>query len=301
MIVKPVEHQIDTARVPNAPLISPGYGNGLLDVFRKHYLLRLLVRKEIQARYSASFLGLFWSYLQPAVKFSMYFFVIGGVMGLHGEVQLFAIHMFAGFVLVHFFIESFTSGTRSIVRNRSILKKMAMPREMFPVASMLVSAFHVIPGYVILIVFDLFLGWRPDPVGVAAGLLGFAIVMMWGTALALLFSAANVFFRDFGNIVSTLTAFITFSVPMIYPYSMVAARFGDLASYYLLNPIAVAVLLNQRFAWVGATDDPAATEALNMPNNLFAIGAAQLGAALITLVIAQLAFTRLENKFAERL
>src|SRR4051812_34189850 len=186
MIVKPVEHEVDTDRVPNVPLIAPDYASGLVGVFRKHYLLRLLVRKEIQARYSGSFLGLFWSYLQPAVKFSMYFFVIGGIMGLHGEVQLFAIHMFAGFVLVHFFIESFTAGTKSIVKNRSILRKMAMPREMFPVASMLVSAFHVLPGYVILLIFDLGVGWRPDPVGVLAGILGFAIVMVWGTALALL-------------------------------------------------------------------------------------------------------------------
>ena len=58
--------------------------------------------------------------------------------------------------------------------------------------------------------------------------MGFTLVALLGTALALLFSAANVFFRDFGNIVSTLTLFVTFSVPMIYPYSMVrgAVRCG---------------------------------------------------------------------------
>ena len=88
-----------------------------------------------------------------------------------------------------------------------------MPREMFPLASMLVSAFHIIPGLVILTTASVFVGWRPDIVGIAAVLLGFAILALWGTALALLFSAANVFFRDFGNIVGTLTIFVHLLVP----------------------------------------------------------------------------------------
>jgi ABC-2 type transport system permease protein len=301
MIRVPVDHEVDPGRVPETPLAPPGSNGGLLDVFRRRYLLRLLVRKEIQARYSGSFLGLFWSYVQPAVRFAVYFFVIGQILGLHDDVQYFGIHMFAGLVFVHYFTETFGAGTRAIVRNKAIVKKMPMPREMFPVASMLVSAFHVVPGIVILTVAGLFVGWTPDPVGIAAGLLGFAIAAVLGTALALLFSAANVFFRDFGNIVNTLTLFVTFSVPMIYPYSMVEDRFGPAAQYYLLNPLAEAVLLSQRCFWVGATDDPEATIAADLPDHLFTIGLAHLGAALVALAIAQLVFTRLENKFAERL
>ena len=301
MIRVPVDHVVDAAWVPDAPLAPPGANAGLLDVFRRRYLLRLLVRKEIQARYSGSFLGLFWSYIQPAARFAVYFFVIGLVLRLRKEVPYFGIHMFAGLVFVHYFTETFSAGTRSIVRNKAIVKKMPMPREMFPVASMLVSAFHIVPGLVILTVACLAVGWRPDAVGLAAGLLGFAIVAVFGTALALLFSAANVFFRDFGNLVATLTMFVTFSTPMIYPYSKVEDRFGSFAQYYLLNPIAEAVLLIQRSFWTGATSDPEATVAEHMPDSLFTIGLAHLVAALVVLAVAQLVFTRLENKFAERL
>ncbi len=294
-------HTVDPASVPDAPLVAPSANTGLLEVFRRRYVLRLLVRKEIQARYSGSVLGLFWSYVQPAVRFCMYFFVIGLVLNLHKQVPLFGIHVFAGLVFVHYFTETFTSGTKSIVRNKSILKKMAMPREMFPVASMLVSAFHIIPQLVILTIACLGVGWTPDPAGVLAGLLGFAIVALVGTSLALIFSAANVFFRDFANIVSTLTIFVTFSVPMIYPYSNVADRFGSFASYYLLNPVAEAVLLIQRCFWVGATDDPAETAREHLPDHLFPIGVAHVGAAVVLLLLAQVVFSRLEGKFAERL
>ena len=296
-----VEHAVDHERVPDVGLAPPTAHGGLVDVFRRRYVLRLLVRKEIQARYSGSFLGLFWSYVQPGVRFAMYFFVMGIILQLHKNVPVFGVHMFAGMVFVHYFTETFGSGTRSIVRNKAILKKMAMPREMFPVASMLVSAFHVIPGMVILTTACVFIGWTPDPAGVGAGLLGFLIIMVYGTALALLFSAANVYFRDFSNIVQTLTTFVTFSVPMIYPYAIVDDRFGRFADLYLLNPIAEAVLLSQRCFWVNATPHPEYTKAVDLPPNLFQLGVAHLAAGLVVLLVAQVVFGKLQYKFAERL
>jgi ABC-2 type transport system permease protein len=288
-------------RTIDAPLAPPSANAGLVDVFKRHYVLRLLVRKEIQARYSGSFLGLFWSYVQPATKFFMYFFVMGIILQLHKNVEEFGIHMFAGLVFVHYFTETFNSGTRSIVRNGALVKKMAMPREMFPVASMLVSAFHVIPGAVILMVASTAVGWTPDPVGVLAGLMAFCIVAVLGTAVALLFSAANVFFRDFGSFVAVLGTFITFSVPMIYPYSLVDDRFGRFAEFYLLNPLAVCVLLSQRCFWVGATSNPEETIRTNMPPNLLELGLLQLAGSLALLIVAQLVFSKMENRFAERL
>ena len=132
----------DLAQVPLVPSFG---GGGLHDVFRRRYLLKLLVQKEIQARYNGSVLGLLWSYVMPLVRFAMYFFVLGIIIGLHQDVPNFAIHVFCGLVFVNFFTETFGAGTRSIVRNKAIVRKMAMPREMFPVASMIVSAVHAFP------------------------------------------------------------------------------------------------------------------------------------------------------------
>ena len=285
--------------VVDAPLSPPSATTGLLEVFRRRYLLKLLVRREISARYQGSVLGFFWSYVQPATKLAMYYFVISVIV--ERGVENFAIHLFAGLVMVHYFTETFGAGTRSIVRNKSLVRKMAVPREMFPVASMLVSAYNIVPGMVLLTGFCIALGWRPEPIGMAAALLGLLLVAVLGTALALLFSAANVFFRDFTNVVQTLTQFINFSVPMIYPFSKVSDRFGEYAHFYLANPMAEAVLLFQRGFWVGTTADPEATIADSMPDRLFTLGFIHLGVALVLLGVAQLVFTRLENKIPERL
>lgn len=284
-----------------APLSPPSASTGLFEVFRRRYLLRLLVRRELSARYQGSVLGLLWSYVNPLTQFAIYYFVMGVLFQLHKDVQNFAIHMFSGIIIVHFFNETFNAGTRSIMRNKALVQKMALPREMFPVASMLVSAYHMLPQFAILIVISLLTGWTPDPIGVVALVLALAIIMTLGTAMALMFSAANVFFRDVSNVASILTNFVRFGVPMIYPYSLVAERFNGHTELYLANPIAEAVLLVQRAFWVGTTDDPAATIAAHMPDHLITRSVIALGVSLVVLGFGQLVFSRLENKIPERL
>ncbi|GAA2135200.1 ABC transporter permease [Nocardioides koreensis] len=289
------------AHVVEGALTPPSANQGLLEVFRRRYLLKLLVRREISARYQGSFLGLMWSYINPLSQFFLYWFVMGYILNLHKNVPNFAVHIFAGLIVVHFFTETFNAGTRSIVRNKALVKKMAMPREMFPVASMLVSLYHVGPQLVILLVACLFYGWTPDPAGMGAVLLALMIIMLLGTALALLFSAANVFFRDFSSAVGIMTHFVRFGVPMIYPYSLVDERFHGHTTLYLSNPIADAVLLMQRAFWVGTTSDPAKTARTDLPPNLFELGAIAVVACAVLLLVGQVVFTRLQNRIPERL
>ncbi|TNM42729.1 hypothetical protein FHP29_06860 [Nocardioides albidus] len=165
---------------------------------------------------------------------------------------------------------------------------------------MLVSLYHVGPQIVILIISALLSGWTPEPIDVLALLLGLLICGSLGLAGALFFSAANVFFRDFGNIVSVFNNFVRWGVPMMYSYAMVDDRFGRFAQYYLWNPLADAVLLFQRAFWVG-TVPPGHDAVKAMPEHLIINGFIIVGASLLVLAAAQYVFSRLENKIPERL
>lgn len=306
-----VEHSSATASAPDLgedrPWEDPAPSRGLLEVFRRRYLLKLLVRREISARYSGSFLGLMWSYINPLSQFFIYFAIIGVIFQLHKSVPNFSIHIFAAIIIVHFFTETFNAGTRSIVSNKAIVRKMAVPAEMFPVASMLVSLWHVFPQLVILIVAVLFMGWVPSFGGLLAVVLALTIIMILGTAMALFFSAANVLFRDFASFVNILTNFVRFGVPMIYSYTMVGERFGSFAKYYTWNPIADAVMLFQHAFWLPTLSDQdrnfdAKGQPLDrLPDHLFILGFAMIGVSLVVLLIAQLVFSRLEKKIPERI
>jgi ABC-2 type transport system permease protein len=102
-------------------------------------------------------------------------------------------------------------------------------------------------------------------------------------------------------VVQTLTQFVTFSVPMIYPFSMVEERFGEAARFYLLNPIAEAVLLMQRAFWIGTNSDPEAAAIENLPADLFPRGAIMVVLSFVALAVAQVVFSRLERRVPERL
>lgn len=289
-------------RVVDAPLVSPSADNGLVGVFQRRYLLRLLVQREVSARYQDSLLGMLWSYLNPLTQFFLYWFVMGKIVGLDARFPFFAIHVFAGLVIVSFFTETLNAGTRSIVRNKALVQKMAMPRELFPVASMLVSLYHGLPELAILVIACFFFGWSPDPGAMLAFTLAVLICMAFGTGFALVLSIANVFLRDMGNIVNVTSNFIRFGVPMMYPYSLVADRFHGHTELYLSNPIAIATLLFQRCFWTPtAAQTPGFLYSAHMPDQLFQRGWIMLGAGLVFLVIAQMLFTRFDNRIPERL
>ena len=309
-----VEVRHDLAHVP---LTAPSRTSGVLEVFRRRYLLRLMVRREIKARYAGTAFGLAWSYINPFTRFLTFYFVFGLLLSRGSGMQNFAIHLFAGMVLVNYFTESVTSGTRSLLSNKGVIAKMAMPREMFPVASMLVSLWHAIPQLIILTIACVLTGWVgdgplwvPDAVGMAAALLGFVLIMIYGTALGLMFSCVNVIFRDFQRIVQTFMNIVPFTVPMMYPYYLIAdgeripLKFHDL---YVANPVAEAVMLIQRGFWTPTCDGPCVVDPVtgaplpDFVDDLYSRGFIMLGIGLVLLGLGQFVFSRLEKSVPERL
>lgn len=290
-------------RVVDAELVAPAPRGGLLEVFAQPYLLRLIVRRQLAAMYAASLLGLLWSYVQPAMRFGVYYFVMAFVLKLDKGTPYFALHLFTGIVVLSYFGETWNGATRSIVANRGLVQKMRMPREIFPVASMVVAAYHTFPQVLVLVVFCLIAGWHVTWLAVAAGLLGLSILLTFAGALALFFAALNVFYRDFQNIVGTIMQFMHFLVPMMYPFSLIWQANETqpwLYQIYVANPITQAVLLLQRLFWYPLIDD---TDGLGrqFPPDMWVRGFITLGACLLLLWLAQRFFSRVENKFPERL
>ena len=303
-----LRHDLD-----HVPLVDPTAKGGLVGVLRRRYLLSLMVKRELRARYIGSKMGLAWSYINPLVRFLTFYFVFGIILG-RGQIPHFAIHLFAGMVVVNLFTESFTSGTRSIMQNKSIVQKMPLPREIFPIASMLVSLYHVGPQLVILAGACLVTGtFSPDLAGVFAMVMAFVIVILLGSAMGLMFSAINVMYRDWTRLVQILTNMLPFTVPMMYPFTLVDHRFRNfplIEHFYLFNPVTEAVLLMQRMFWITTippTDkgkpewgfQPGLT--VNFPPHLFVRGLIFIGVSMLFLAFAQWVFTRLDDRIPDRL
>lgn len=282
-------------------LIRPGSGRGLLDVYGDRFLLKLLVRKEIKVRYRGSVLGLMWSYVKPLVQFLIYFVALGIFLNLQRDTPNYAIYLFAGIVLVNFFTESLSNATRSVVDNRDLIRKIYLPRELFPVATVWVSAAHFLPQLLVLVGACLVVGWTPSVLQLAAVGLIFLMVAVLATGLGLTFGAINVYFRDSENIVDMIVMVVTWASPVLYVWTMVEHVMGPWFWLYQLNPMTVAV---EVFHWAFWEPTLKADQLVGtiMPPDLLTLWLPV--AMLITLTVlffGQMIFRRLAIHFAQEL
>ncbi len=288
------------------PLIVPGRGRGLFDVVERRFLLSLIVRKELRVRYRGSVLGMAWSYVKPAVQFFVYFIALGIFLNQRNVVPYYPVYLFAGIVVMNFFGEGFANATRSLVWNAPLINKIFLPRELFPVASLWVSAVHFFPQMLVLLIAGGVAGWRPNPAELAAGLLGFVIVATLALGLGLLFGAANVFYRDAENFVDLIVMVATWASPVLYTSANVQSKVPDwLFTIYQLNPLTSAVELFHYAFWYSVTDGQtglsAADRADLVPDHLWTLGGAALLISGLVVVLGQLAFQRLSGRFAQEL
>ena len=172
------------------PLLPPGRGRGMLDIPRSRYLLRLVVRKDVQVRYRGSWLGILWSYIKPAVQFLVFYVAIGVFLGMNKGFPNYAIYLFAGIAGMNYFNEAFGNAARSVVGNGGLIKKIYIPRMLFPVSAIWVAVVHFVPGLIVLLVGCLIVGWAPSLLSVAAILAGFVLITVFALGLGLLFGFA---------------------------------------------------------------------------------------------------------------
>ncbi|MFP3714847.1 ABC transporter permease [Puerhibacterium sp. TATVAM-FAB25] len=287
-----------------APLAIPGQGRGLLDVLDRRYLLSLIVRKELRVRYRGSVLGMAWTYVKPAIQFGVYFLALGIFLGLRDTVPDYAVYLFSGIVVMNFFAEGFGNATRSLVQNAPLINKIYLPRELFPVASLWVSAVHFLPQLVVLLLGAFVGGWRPNLAELAAGVLGFLIVAAFALGLGLLFGAVNVFYRDAENFVDLIIMVATWVSPVLYHWNLVYQEVPRWLWYvYQANPLTAAVELFHYAFWYGAAGRPEVLpgDMQTLPDHLWAVGGVAVVVVTVVLVAGQVVFRRLEGRFAQEM
>jgi ABC-2 type transport system permease protein len=278
---------------------SPGRGKGIFDAFKRHYLLRLLVRKGTATRYRNSILGWTWSYVKPAFQLVIFYFVMGLVLGMNRTVTNFAVYMFAGVVLLNLFTESFGNATRSILENGPLVQKIYLPRELFPLAATIVALIHFLPQVAILFAVCLLLGWTPSLLAVGAFLLAVAMVAAFSLGLGMLFGGINVRYRDAQNFVELITIFAVWSAPVLYQWQMVHAiksMPGWLWSLYMCNPLTTSVMLFHTAFWAPTTSAP-----IELPAHFGIFLAASIAVTIVVLVLGQISFRHFEKTFAQDL
>jgi ABC-2 type transport system permease protein len=213
-------------------------------------ILANLVRKELKVKYTASFLGAIWSVLNPIVFLAVFWFV---AVVLGNRVPDFPVFLVSGLLAWNVFSASLLSGSSAVIDNANLVKKVAFPREILPLASVGVALFDFVLQTAVLLVYIVLSGHGIGPEALVLYPLALVTLVVFTTAITLWTAAVNVRYRDVGHLLNLGLLVWFWMTPIVYQAALVQQTIGDrevagvsLWNLYLANPLTPIVLGFQR-------------------------------------------------------
>jgi ABC-2 type transport system permease protein len=295
---------------PSSSRAVGGFISSVKEIFGQKELLNLLVRRELKSRYKDSSLGFVWSLIKPLTMLLIYFVFIGQVLGAARGVPDFAIFVYAGLTLWGLYSEIVTAGTSSIVTNAGLIKKVYLPREIFPLAAVGSALFNFAIQMGILLLATIALGQFPISWNLLYVPVGVIIIVIYGTAIALLLAALNVYLRDIQYLVEVAMLIFFWASPIVYAWSFVVNTTVTrgaawLAELYLLNPVSISMIAFQKGIWKAGSEqrtiEGTVIPAQPWPENLDLRLLITALVGLVLIFVAQRVFARLQGNFAQEI
>lgn len=248
------------------------------DLIRFRELIELLVLRDLKVRYKRSVLGMFWTLLNPLLQMVVYTVVFSRIMRL--GVANYPVFLLAGLLPWTFVSVATTGSAFSLLNNQALIRKVAVPQAVYPVAVVASKLVDLCLSLVPLAIIAAAVGLPPT---VAWVFLPVAVVLaaVFTTGLALAFSSLTVFFRDIRHLIDILFQVWFYVTPVLYPIEFLERIPGRWAALLALNPATPIVRLFQMIVYERRVPDASA------------VGLATLFAAL-AFVAGTLLFRRTE-------
>lgn len=288
--------------VGQKPGFFKGTGHSLIDIWSHRELLGLLVNRELKARYKDSSLGIVWSLFRPLTQLFIYYFAIGQILGASRSVPDFAIFVFIGLTTWALFAEIVQASTTSVLSNAGLVKKVYLPREIFPLSSVGGALINFgVQMLVLLVAIAVFASFRISPDLLLAPL-AIVTLVVFSTALGLVLSAVNVYLRDTQHLVEIGVVLLFWASPIVYSYTFVhhALNGNWLEQIYLWNPVTSVVIAMQKALWSAGSTATGEFQQ-SWPPDLGWRLLITLAVSLVLLWVAQRIFSRLQGNFAQEL
>ena len=194
-------------------------------------LLRELVVRDIKVRYRHSVLGLVWTVLNPLLMMIVITIVFSTLF--RQNIPNFPIYYLSGSLLFSFNSESTTTALNSIISNASLIKKVYIPKYLFPFSNVLSGlvnlGFSLIAMFIVMAVtgapFHITLLLIPIPI---------FYTFLFSAGLGILLSALTVYFRDIAHFYSVFVLAWTYFTPIFYPVEILNET---ATKFMLLNPM----------------------------------------------------------------
>jgi lipopolysaccharide transport system permease protein len=253
----------------------------MISVLQYRELIRNLVFKDLKLKYRDSTFGFLWSLANPLLVILVYSFVFGHLIPV--GMEQFPYFLMIGILAWNFFAQSLMMSTGSILDNGNLIRKVAVPMEVFPVATVLFNLAQYLLALIVLIPMAfVFFGVLPS----WSWLAFFPILVLhvfFTLGACFVVATATVFYRDVRHFTETLLMLLFWLTPIIYDIRSITP---PLQSVIYLNPLSFFTLSYQNALYYNLFPSLQEVAVLTMLTALMIV----TGYAL---------FVRLKTRFAE--
>lgn len=196
-------------------------------MFKKYKnLLKELTFKNVKLKYRNSWLGILWSFIQPLLNMIVLSVVFGGIFGRHNKyIVCYPVFIFTGRLLFSFFSTSTKQAMTSFRRNAGIIKKVYVPKYMYPLSSIFSNFVTFAISILCLICVWIFFKLTGLQGGANLEITPYALLcfvpmfflLVFSAGVGLILSVVSVYFRDIEYIWDVFTTLLFYMVPIIYP------------------------------------------------------------------------------------
>jgi len=268
---------------------------GIDDVRSRRRLVRYLVAADMRKRGADTLLGNLWWIIDPLLQMVVYV-VLVTLIARGRSIPDYPLFIFAAILPWKWFTASVVDATSSVASQDRLIKQIAFPKIVLPVAATTAGvvgfAFGLIPLFGLML-------FTPDRITFYLLLIPViaAVQFVFTQAVALLVSAGNVFFRDLGNVARHVLRLWFYLSPGLYSIAVLEQvnlldQFPILRTLLLLNPFAILFTAYRTVIWGTSPDGPPTTP------DWGALGLLAV-ASVVFLALATVVFKRLEPNFAK--
>ena len=256
----------------------------LISVFVKYRaLINQLVQRDIKTKYRRSVLGRLWTVLNPLLMMTVLSIVFSYFFSRYGDVENFPVYLLCGQVIFNFFNESTSIAMGSIVHSGELIKKVYVPKYLFPITKVMSSGVNLLSSMIALVIVMVVTRSRVTPT-VLLAVFPLLYVLLFSTGVSLFLSAAAVSFRDLMHLYSVVTTAWMYLTPVIYPMSILDGAPKWAVFIINANPLTAFIKIFRAVVLDGVT----APWILHVQSIVWCV---------IALVIGSLVFKKSQDKF----
>ena len=200
--------------------------------FRYRYLLLCLVDRDYKVKYRRSVLGILWSMLNPIMMMIVLNAVFSRVF--RADIENFPLYLITGQVVFSFFSEASSSAIFSIVEASSLIKKVYVPKYVFPLERVLFGFVNLMFSLIALVIMMI---WQRAKVNAAILLFPIPLIelFLFTCGWSFLISAMCVFLRDLKHLYSVVLTARMYITPIMYPIEYLSGSW--VYKVVMLNPL----------------------------------------------------------------